>query len=459
MHCRLLLLALAAALSFAASADTALKLPPLDVRKRVLANGLTVLSLEDHASPTVAVQVWYRVGAKDDPPGRSGFAHLFEHMMFKRTKHLADEQFDRLTEDVGGANNATTGDDYTAYESVVPSNHLERLLWAEAERLQHLDVNEASFKSERAVVQEEFRASILTPPYGRLYYALQQASWRVHPYRRPTIGSIEELDAATLDDVRAFHATYYRPDNAALVISGDFDLAQLDAWVDRHFGGIPRPTSAIPRVSLVEPERDADRRTTLRLPNVPLPALAISWLAPPPTSPDAAALRMAETLLSAGESSRLQQVLVYRQQAVQFVDFSYEDSVDRGLCSAVAVLASGQSLDAAERGLLAEIRRLAVAPIPAAELDKARTLLLTRQLAARESPSGRASTLGDAWLRTGKASSASTALADLLAVSDADVQRVLKQQLLDRHRVTVEYRPEAVAPAVRRSGKAAGAKR
>ena len=442
---RLALLMMVTTLSATAAADTALKLPPLDYRERVLANGLTVLSLEDHASPTVAVQVWYRVGSKDDPPGRSGFAHLFEHMMFKRTRHLADEQFDRLTEDVGGQNNASTSDDYTNYLDVVPSNHLERLLWAEAERLQHLEVNEDNFRSERAVVQEEFRASILTPPYGRLFHHLQQESWQLHPYRRPTIGSIEDLDAATVDDVRAFHATYYRPDNAALIVSGDFEPAQLDQWVDRHFGGIAKPSRAIPRVSVVEPERERERRVRLHVPNVPLPALAISWLAPSPRSPDAAALRVAETLLAGGDSSRLNQALVYRQQSVQFVDFSYDDSVDRGLCQAVAILASGQTIEKVERSLLAEIARLAREPITDAELDKAKTLLLTGLLASREAIDDRASALGDAWLRTGKAGSVNAELAALLAVTAADVKRVVRQELLDRHRLTLEYLPEAAA--------------
>ena len=144
-----------------AQADTALKLPPLEFRERVLANGLTVLSHEDHGSPTVAVQVWYRVGGKDDPPGRSGFAHLFEHMMFKSTRNMPNETFDRLTEDVGGFNNASTYDDFTNYYEVVPAHHLERLIWVESQRLGSLVVDEATFKSERDVVKEELRQRIL----------------------------------------------------------------------------------------------------------------------------------------------------------------------------------------------------------------------------------------------------------------------------------------------------------
>ncbi len=448
---RLTLLPILLLAALPALAESPLNIPPLDYRERVLGNGLTVLSLEDHGSPTTAVQVWYRVGAKDDPDGRSGFAHLFEHLMFKRTKYLADEQFDRLTEDVGGANNASTSDDCTNYLDVVPSNHLERLLWAEAERLQHLTVDEANFKSERAVVQEEFRSAVLTPPYGRLYYQLQKESWRLHPYRRPTIGSIEELDAATLADVRAFHATYYRPDNALLVVSGDFDAAQLDAWVDRYFAGIVRPTAPIPRVGVVEPAREADRRVSVRLPNVPLPALGLSWLAPKPGSADAAALQLAVTLLAEGESSRLHQALVYRLQAAQGVELLYDQTVDRGIVYATVLLASGQTIAKVEAALLAEIRRLATQPIATAELDKAKTQLLTQLLSQREANQGRALALGEAWLRTGSAKTANSELASLMAVTADDVQRVLKSELLAGKRLSLEYLPESPATA----GKAA----
>lgn len=434
-----------------AQAEAPLTLPPLAYQQRVLGNGLTVLSLEDHSSPTTAIQVWYRVGAKDDPQGRSGFAHLFEHLMFKRTKYLAAEQFDRLTEDVGGANNASTADDCTNYLDVVPSNHLERLLWAEAEWLQHLTVDEASFKSERAVVQEEFRSAVLTPPYGRLSYHLQQETWRVHPYHRPTIGSIEELDAATLTDVQAFHSTYYRPDNAALIVVGDFDAAQLDAWIDRYFGGIAKPAGPIPRVTAIEPEREADRRVTVRVPNVPLPALGLSWLAPKPDSADASALKIAVSLLAGGESSRLHQALVYRLQAAQGVDLSYEETADRGAVYATVLLASGDShgrgIAAVEAALMAEIGKLASKPIPSAELDKAKTVLLTELLAKRETNEGRAYALGDAWIGTGNAKTANTELESLLAVTTADVQRVTKAQLIEGKRLSLEYLPEITAAA------------
>src|SRR6267154_929761 len=223
------------------------KMPQLKFRERTLANGLRVLSVVDKSNPTVAINVWYHVGSKDDPNARSGFAHLFEHIMFKSTKNMKSEMMDRLTEDVGGYNNAFTNDDTTVYYEVVPSNYLETLLWAEGDRLSGLNVDDANFKSERDVVKEEYRQSVLAAPYGRFEYLLQQRSFLQHPYKRPTIGSIEDLDAASLADVQAFHNTYYRPDNATLVVVGDFDQKQLDAWIDKYFAAIPKPNLPLPR--------------------------------------------------------------------------------------------------------------------------------------------------------------------------------------------------------------------
>src|SRR6266702_2065914 len=183
------------------------KLPRIEFRERTLTNGLRVLSVVDKSSPSVAINVWYHVGSKDDPDQRSGFAHLFEHIMFKSTKNMKAEMMDRLTEDVGGNNNAFTADDVTVYYEVIPSNYLETLLWAEADRLSGLTVNEAAFHSERAVVEEEYRQSVLAPPYGKFFYFLDQKSFNSHPYKRPTIGSIEDLEAATLENVQKFHET------------------------------------------------------------------------------------------------------------------------------------------------------------------------------------------------------------------------------------------------------------
>src|SRR5256714_3711663 len=281
------------------------RMPQMNYRERTLANGMHVLSVIDKSSPTVAINVWYHVGSKDDPDQRSGFAHLFEHIMFKSTKNMKAEMMDRLTEDVGGNNNAFTQDDVTVYFEVIPSNYMETLLWAEAERLSALTVDEENFKSERAVVQEEYRQSVLAPPNGRFFYVVDQKSFNAHPYKRPTIGSIEDLDAASVANVIKFHDTYYRPDNATLIVVGDFDQKQLDTWVDKYFASIAKPNLPLPRVNVTEPARTGEKRFMEYAPNVPLKGVALTYLAPSSKSDDAAALRMASVILSQGRSSRL----------------------------------------------------------------------------------------------------------------------------------------------------------
>ncbi len=431
-----------------AAAAAPLTIPPIAYRERTLANGLQVISVQDHGSPNVAVQMWYHVGSKDDPHGRSGFAHLFEHLMFKSTKHLHAEQFDRLTEDVGGANNASTGDDVTNYFEVVPSNHLQTLLWAEAERLSGLNVDEKNFKSERAVVQEEYRQSVLAQPYGKLFNEIDPHSYAVHPYKRPTIGSIEDLDAASLQNVIDFHRTFYRPDNVTLIVAGDFNAQQLDAWVDQYFAWIPKPATPIPQVSAREPARRKDLRYTVTSATAPLPAVAITWLIPPAAdSADAIALQVAAALLAQGDSSRLYQSLVYRHQVAQQAGADADSRVGPGLFTAYAILASGHQPAEAEKLLNQEIVWLATQPIPAAELDKVKTQLLTAELKQRQTAQGIAFALGQATLIGGNPARANTDLQALQQVSADDVHRALQKYVTGAHSVTIDYLPQAQAKA------------
>jgi len=436
------LLALAAGMPLKAAE---LAVPPVQYHQRTLPNGLEVLSIEDHASPTVTVQVWYHVGSKDDPQGRSGFAHLFEHLMFKSTAHMHAEQMDRLTEDVGGANNASTGDDITNYYEVIPSNYLQTLLWAEAERLSNLNVDEKNFRSERAVVEEEYRQSVLANPYGKLFNSIDPHSFTVHPYKRPTIGSIENLEAASLQNVIDFHRTFYRPDNATLIVAGDFDPKQLDAWVDRYFGWVPKPAAPVPQVTVQEPVRTQDKRYTETSASAPLPALAISWLIPPARDADTVPLQVASALLSQGESSRLYQALVYRAQVAQQAGAQVDARVGPGLFVAYAILASGHKPAEAEKLLLAEIARLASQPIPAAELDKVKTQLLTSEIKGRQTAQGKAFGLGQAALIEGDPARINGDLVALQRVSAADVQRVLRRYVTGAHSVTIDYLPQAKA--------------
>lgn len=430
-------------MAFAAPAPAQnLTIPPLKYHQRTLDNGLQVLSLVDHSSPTVTVQVWYHVGSKDDPQGRSGFAHLFEHLMFKATKHMPAEQMDKLTEAVGGMNNASTGDDVTNYFEVVPSNHLKTLLWAEAERMSNLTVDEKNFKSERAVVEEEYRQRVQAPPYGKLFNAIDKYSFQVHPYKRPTIGSIPELEAASLADVRAFHKTFYRPDNATLIVVGDFDPKQMNALVDDYFGWIGHPDSAIPQVTATEPARSKDRTVKLTSANAPLPAMAMTWLIPPAKDADSIPLEVAAQLLAGGKSSRLYQSLVYKSQLAQSVGAFADTRVGPGLFTAYTILASGHTPEQARKAIMAGIDELASKPIDASELAKVKTQMLTSQLKQRQTPIGKAFALGQAAMYEGDPARANTDLAALQKVTAADVQRVLKKYVVDAHSVTINYMPE-----------------
>ncbi|HEX8423940.1 MAG TPA: pitrilysin family protein [Pyrinomonadaceae bacterium] len=445
---RISLVALVALLSVPQLLVAQTKVPRLDYRERTLQNGLRVLSAVDKSSPTVAIQVWYKVGSKDDPEGRSGFAHLFEHIMFKSTKNMKSEMMDRLTEDVGGMNNASTADDVTIYYEVVPSNYLETLLWAEADRLASLNVDDANFKSERDVVKEEYRERVDANPFGKLFYILmQEKSFAKHPYRRPGIGSIADLDAAAIADVRAFHTTFYRPDNATLVVVGDFDQKQFDAWVDKYFAPIPKPNQPLPRVTVKEPERTGETRIVEFAPNVPLPAVAFSFLAPPKASEDSDALRIAESILSSGESSRLYRALVYEQQVAAQVSAGTDLREDVSLFQFFAIVAGGKKPDDAERALIAEIKKMQDAPVSAAELEKAKNQIITNQLRERETNNGKALALGDAAVLLGDPNRANTDIERLSKVTAADVQRVVKKYLTDTNRLVIYYLPESLRPA------------
>ena len=425
------------------SATSQTKMPQLVFHDRTLPNGLRVLTAIDKGSPSVAINVWYHVGSKDDPDQRSGFAHLFEHIMFKSTKNMKAEMMDRLTEDVGGNNNAFTEDDVTVYYETIPSNYLETLLWAEAERLASLTVDEGNFVSERAVVQEEYRQSILAPPYGKFFYALQQKSFSAHPYKRPTIGSIEDLQAATVENVKKFHATYYRPDNATLIVVGDFDPQQLDKWVDKYFASIPKPSLPLPRVSVKEDARAGEKRFTEYGSNVPLPAVGITYLVPSQKSEDSAALTMADVILSQGRSSRLYQSLVYQQVVAQSVNANADLKEDAGLFYLTAILAAGKKPAEAEAALLAEVQKLQDAPVSAAELEKAKNQVIASQLRQRETNLGKSQALGSAAVLLGDPKRVNTELDKLQAVTAADVQRVAKKYFTPENRYVFTYLPES----------------
>ena len=414
----------------------------MEFKHFILPNGLEVYTVEDHDTPIVAVQVWYHVGSKDDPPGRSGFAHMFEHMMFKGNEHLSADAFDNLTENVGGQNNAYTADDVTVYLETVPSNYLHPIIWAEAERMSSLALNDANFASERDVVKEEYRQRVQANPYGEFYLDVEKKSFAVHPYKRPGIGNIDELDASKLPEIKTFHSTFYRPDNAVLVIVGDFKHEEAEGWVRKYFEAIPKPSKPIPRVTAKEPPRKADKRETSYSPRAPLPALAVTYLAPSIRSDDGPALSLLGEILAGGESSRLYQSMVYQQQVAQSVACDADLREDLGLIAFRLILASGKPVADAEKSLNNEIQKILSDGVSGAELEKAKTRFLTGKLLERETVNGKANALGQAVVMYGDAMRVNTDLAKLQAVTADQIKEVVNKYITGKRKVVLEYLPE-----------------
>ena len=403
--------------------------PDITPRQKTLANGMRVISLEEHSSPNVSIQVWYNVGGKDDPAGRAGFAHLFEHLLFKKTRNLPDEAMDRFTEDVGGENNAYTNNDLTVYHEVVPSNHLERILWAEAERMVNLDVDEANFRSERDVVKEEYRQSVLAQPYGRFDDVFDRAAWTVHPYKFGVIGDIGNLNAASLTDVIRFHKTYYRPDNATLIVVGDFKTATLDRIVASTFGRLAAPSNNIPRIPANEPPRSAQVRLEKTYANLPLPVVALSFQLPAARDLNMAAAMVLDGILSGGESSRLYQELIYRLGLASDIA-SYLDSREHGSTLVIRALAAENIAPAKlEAGILDVISSLKTTPVKPTELQRVKDRILTDMLRSRETTDGLAAAIGQAAVVLGDIKRVNSDRVTVQNISQSDIQAFANQYL------------------------------
>ncbi len=412
---------------------------PLPIKVRTLENGLQVVTVRDTSNPVATVQVWYRVGGKDDPKGKSGFAHMFEHMMFKATKNMPNETMDRLTEDIGGWNNAFTSEDVTAYHEEIPSNYIESLLWAEADRMVNLAVDEKNFSSERDVVKEEYRQRIEANPYGKLFWYLDDLSYTTHPYKRGVIGNLDELSAASLEDAFKFYREYYRPDNAALIVVGNFDQAQLDAWIDKYFAGIKNPAGKIERVTIDEPARTEEAKFVKTRPNVPFPAIGITYFAPPSTSPDVPAIKVAAAILSSGESSRLYQELVYKQQLAQDASFFADIRVDKGLLTFYGIAAGGKKIEDIETAFSNEIEKLMNEGPTAKEMEKVKNKLITGILQNRETVGDKAQAIGSAFIYRNDVNAVNEDVARLQAVTASDVMKAVKKYMQKNTRAVIYY--------------------
>src|SRR5215204_5347577 len=375
----------------AASVD----IPRLQFEKYTLPNGLEVILSQKRGLPMVAVNLWYHVGPANEEKGRTGFAHLFEHMMFQSSKHVPPDSHIRLLEAAGASDlNGTTDYDRTNYFETVPSNQVELALWLESDRMGYLldKLDQAALSNQQDVVRNERRQSVENEPYGLAEETLTQTLFPAgHPYYGNVIGSHEDIQAAKLDDVKKFFRQYYAPNNASLAIVGDFEPAQMKALVQKYFGTLKRGPAA-PPIKADTPKITSQRRKVVNA-RVELPRVYMAWLTSPILKPGDADADIAATILGGGRSSRLYKKLVYERQIAQDVS-AFQYSLILGSSFIIEATARpGRTVEELEKALEEEIAALAAAPPQASEVERARNQFETTTVSSLESISGLADRL------------------------------------------------------------------
>ena len=415
------------ALSAVVAAQSTINLP---YEAYTLPNGLTVVLSIDRTTPTVAVNIWYHVGSKNEMPGRTGFAHLFEHVMFTGSGHVPYGLHDRLTEGAGGMNNGSTSNDITTYYETVPSNYLETMLWIEADRMGFLldSLDLGKLNAQRDIVKNERRQGVDNQPYGRVFEILSKATYPpTHPYSWPVIGSMEDLSAASEEDVKSFFRLYYAPNNAYLTIVGDFDPAQAKAWVTKYFGDLPRgkpvPRPKVEPVTLSAPQRLVfeDR--------VQVPRLYVQWPTIGEKNDDRFALSVLGAILSGPRTARLTKALVFDEQAAASVNAGQNTSEDVGEFIVSITPRPGHSLTDLEIAADAVIERVKREGPTAEEVQKATAGEELSFVRGLESNLGKAFQLANGAAIHGDPGHFRTEYQKTLAVTAADVQRVANKYL------------------------------
>ncbi len=406
----------------------------------VLDNGLTVLSLEDHSTPIVAVQLWYHVGSKDEQPERQGFAHMFEHMMFRGTDRTGPTDHFDFIRRTGGNCNAYTSFDQTVYIQEAPANQLDMVLWLEAERMASLKIDEGGFATERKVVEEERRMG-LNQPYGMVLEQILEQLFTVHPYRWSPIGKIEHLRASTAADIQSFWDTYYVPNNATLVVVGDVTHDQVRELAAKNFGWIPRCPEP-PRVTIVEPVQDGLQRLDIAEENGPAPLGGVLFKTVPERHPDALALNMCMSILGDGESSRLYLELVRRKEVAAFgaaASFAFEQA-GLSLAGGVAMPVVGDP-DEIIDATWEQIEVLKADGVTQKELEKVRNAMVRGDVTESMTVASKANALGHAAVILGDTQLVNTKLQAMAAVTRDDIQRVARTYLVKDRATEVRIKP------------------
>lgn len=411
---------------------------PVEFTEYNLENGLHVILHQNHAAPVIATYVLYRVGSKNERPDRTGFAHFFEHLMFEGSEFIPRGTIDKYISGAGGNLNASTSFDRTDYYFNLPSHQLPLALWIESERMLHPRIDETGVETQRAVVKEERRRSYDNQPYGSLFEELSALVFEGTPYQWVPIGSFQYIDKATIDEFRDFHRTYYRPQNATLVVAGDFQLDDTRKLIEDYFGpiqnGSPIPRPTFPwDLSIQGKAKDVVKK------NTPLPALIHAWRAPSETDPDAYPLEMLSLILGEGRSSRLYQSLVEKKGVAMNVSPYCYLLEQTGMLAIQVVGQSGSTLEELDQLLSDEIHKVVSEGVSEEEFQKARNSMESQFAQSGGTMSDRARTLAHYSMFYGDTSLINTELDRYLAVKREDLQRVAKKYFTQKGRFTLRY--------------------
>ena len=439
------LLAAACVVCTAAWLSAATRPPKLQYQIATLPNGLTVVLSEDHSTPIVHAELWYHVGSKNERPGLTGFAHLFEHLMFQGSKNLVREQHTSMISSIGGRSNAYTTEDVTVFWQTVPAHYLPMVLWMEADRMATLRIDEAALANEREVVKEERRMRVENQPFGRLSEIIYDHAYTVHPYKHPTIGTMADLEAASVEDVQRFYDTYYVPGNATLVLVGDFESAAAFDLVRQYLGRVPKAEHPVPRDIPVEPPWERERRVTVEE-DWPLPAVVITHRIPHDGHPDSYPLHVASKILSDGQSARIYRRLVYTDQ-IALAAFGQGDIIeDPNLFFAVAIVQPGRSPAEAEQALVDELERLQREPVDARELERAKNQFARDYILGRTSNQQKATHLAHAAVIHNDITTADGEFDIFMDITVDDLQRVARTYFTPENRLILTIMPRGMAP-------------
>jgi zinc protease len=413
----------------------------LPFEQYTLANGLTVILHQDRSTPVAALMMMYHVGSKNEKPGRTGFAHLFEHMMFKGSAHVADGEHFKLLQEIGANINGSTSEDRTNYFEVVPSNALELALYLESDRMGFLldAVNQSTLDNQRDVVKNERRQNYDNQPYGTSYEKIAKALYPAkHPYSWPVIGSMEDLSAAALEDVKDFFRTYYAPNNACLVIAGNYDPAQTKEWIAKYFGPFPKGKDLQP-MAPAPVSLDADKRMVFE-DKVQLPRLYITWPSARLNTREDAVRDVLGDILGSGMNSRLYKSLVYEKQIAQSVSAGQSGSEIAGEFQITVTAKPGKSLADMESAVNAEIARLLKDGVTVREIETAVNNVESRTINRIASSLGQASALATAFTLTGDAGNVNRELKRYEGITP---EEVLNQAtaVLNAHKVVLSIVP------------------